>query len=246
MNLSKVTIAITTFLRPGYLKEALLGCLQNFHECPRVIAVDDGGYTQIPCDVRLPFDTGLTAKRNAAAKLVKTPYTLMASDDYDFRAPYVRAGVERLVATLDAHCEIDVAVGTFNRRWYQGFLEYEPGEYIREIPLSKEAKPTYEKPYPAFKIDIGVNYFVARTSVLRDCPWDEKIRPIGGEHGDWFLSLKKQRKLVVWVPDCYIEGIPTNESWQHPEYRSYRRRAHLGHAIFLRKWQVKNYIGALG
>jgi len=251
MNLSNVTIAITTFLRPGYLKQALVGCLNNFPECPRIVAVDDGGYTPVAdwahslLPVVLPFDSGLTAKRNAAVKFTKTPYVLMASDDYDFRAPYVRAGVERLIATLDAHPEISVAVGTFNRKWYQGFLEYEPGKYIKEIPLQRDTMPTYTKPYPAFKVDIGINYFVARTAALRECPWDESIRPIGGEHGDWFLSLKKQQKVVVWVPDCYIESMLLNEKWQHSGYRDYRRRAHLGHEIFLKKWSVANYIEGL-
>lgn len=243
MNLSKVTIAITTFLRPGYLEQAVLGCLKNFPECPRVIACDDGGYTKGFNMVPLPFDTGLTAKRNAAVSATKTPYVLMASDDYDFRGPYVRTGVERLVATLDAHREVSVAVGTFNRKWYQGFLEYEPGEYIKEIALSQKAQPTYGTPYPAYKVDIGINYFVARTSALRECPWDESIRPIGGEHADWFLSLKKQKKTVVWVRDCYIDSMPRNPTWEAPEYKYYRWRAELGHAIFLKKWHVKDYIG---
>lgn len=228
-----------------------MGCFKNFPECPRVIACDDGGYTHPSLvTVVLPFDTGLTAKRNAAVRAIHTRYTLMASDDYDFRQCYVRTGVERLVATLDAHPEVDVAVGTYNRKRYEGFLEYKPDEYIKEIALSQEAKPTFEKPYPAYKVDIGINYFVARTDVLRLYQWDESIRPIGGEHADWFLSLKKQGRIVVWVPDCYIENIRNiegNKTWEHPDYRQYRWRAALtGHKIFLKKWHVKNYIGFNG
>ncbi len=95
----------------------------------------------------------------------------------------------------------------------------------------------------AIKIDIGINFFLARTEVLREVPWDETIRPIGGEHADWFLSMKEANKLVVYLPGANINTIEDNPDWRHLDYRIYRRRAQQGHELFLKKRGVKRYYG---
>jgi len=245
MSLSDVTILITSFLRAGCLRHCLQSISENLPECAVSIACDDNmlpwpGYSW----AYLPFDSGLTVKRNAAVKNTKTKYALLACDDFNFFEPSVKEGIERMADTLDAHPEVDVVVGTYNQKEYEGFLEWKPGEYIKEHRLQRDYTiPVCEEPYPAWKIDIGINYFLARTGVLREIPWDETIRPIGGEHGDWFLQMKQAGKLVVFVPGCPITSFPRNIEWEHPDYMKYRRRAMMGHEIFLKKRGVKRYYG---
>ncbi len=235
--LSDVTILVTTFLRPGYLGECLRGIAENLPECKAVVAADDCDLTwnkYLPNDqwIQLPFDSGLTAKRNATVNLSKTVYSLLASDDFDFRS--TREGIEKMVLFLDQNPDVDVVVGRVNNKEYEGLLEYVPGEYIKE----HRVKPMHSGPT---QIDIGINYFLARTEVLREVPWDEGIRPIGGEHADWFLSMKQAGMRVVFLPGVNITTMLYNPKWQHPDYKAYRRRAQQGHELFLKKRGVKRY-----
>lgn len=249
--LTDVSILVTTFWRPGYLRECLKGIRANLPECEICVTSDDDLFTNAEGEYwdnwnTLPFDSGLTAKRNAAVNLSTRKYSLLAADDFNFAPLYVREGIERMVATLDAHPEVDVVVGTYNNKKYEGYLEYVPGEYIAEHRKKSDELPIFLKPYPAWKIDIGINYFLARTDVLREVPWDENIRPIGGEHGDWFLQMKRAGKTVVFVEGCKIEALEDRPEWRHLEYLSHRRRAQYGHQIMLKKWGVKEYREGLG
>ena len=246
--LSDVTILVTTFYRPGFLHECMKDLRANLPECEVAISCDDGGWTKnkyVPNDrwVELPFDTGLTAKRNACVSITKTKYALLGSDDYNFQPTWVRTGIERMIATLDAHPDIDVVVGTYNGMRYEGTLEHIPGEYIMEHRIKLSHPVLYEFPYPCKKIEMGINYFLARTQVLRDVPWDERVRPIGGEHGDWFMDMKVAGKCIVFVDECCIENKPASKcpDFVHKDYIKYRRRAQMGHDAMLKKWGIKEY-----
>lgn len=260
--LKDVTIVIPTFHRRGYLRDCLDGIKANLPECSVVVAQDDGGdctYEHNTWWTKLPYDSGLTAKRNAAVSLVDTKYTLMGCDDFDFSTPDVRKSLHDMIAILrvseiDIGREIDVVAGRVNNRPYEGFLEYVPGEYIKERRLQFDAPPAYKMPplflmwkplFLMWKIDIAANYFLARTSILRAHPWDESIRPIGGEHVDWFLDLKDAGMTVVFPsPYANINQMPYDASKQDFRYNAYRRRAvTTGHALMMKKRNIKNYYG---
>lgn len=236
--LDKVSILITTFWRPGYLRHCLNGIHANLPECEVCVACDDDSFNSAPTSDRwkfLPFDSGLTPKRNAAVSLATREYALLGCDDFDFSTLEARLGVERMVSVLNAWPDVDVVVGTYNDKKYEGMLEYVPGEYIREHRINTGT-------LVVAKIDIGVNYFLARTEFLRKFPWDEKIRPIGGEHGDWFMTLKQAGRTVVWVRDCNIRSF-SYAGGAHPEYSKMRWRAQIGHEEMLKKWNIKRWIG---
>ncbi len=247
IDLSRVTIVIPTFLRPGYFDACLSSILEKLPECKIAVACDDT-LTPEPWPnknikfVRLPFDSGLTMKRNYAVQMVETEYTLLACDDFNFTDPETRRGIERMIHVLDAHKDIDVAVGTYNDRMYEGTFLHVLDEYIAERRICRHDQLGEWVRLGALKIEIGINYFLARTVVLRQVPWDENIRPIGGEHADWFLRMKDYGKAIVWVPNCPIRSFERNDSWAHPYYNRYRRRAHIGHKIFMEKWNIKRYI----
>jgi hypothetical protein len=254
--LKDITIVIPTFHRRGYLRDCLDGIQKNLPECQVRIAQDDDGDCTLEQSAyntyywaKLPYDSGLTAKRNAAVRLVDTQYTLMGSDDFDFSTPEVREGIIRMVRILksseiDIGREIDVVAGRVNDRSYEGFLEYVPGEYIKEHALRNEL-PFRLKPFVLWEIDIAANYFLARTEVLRAMPWDESIKPIGGEHADWFLDLKEAgMKVVFSSPYANINQIPYDASKQHPDYNKLRCRAvTTGHALMMKKRNIKHYYG---
>lgn len=243
MSLQDVTICITSFLRPGYLLRALRDIKANLPECS-VVIVDDGDVKlTFPTEaggsplILMPFDSGLSAKRNEGVKATKTKYWLNGCDDFDFSTADARQGIEKLVKILDEHADVDVAGGRADNNPYEGYLEYKPGEFIREHRAEIPALAKY------VKVDLTVNYFLARTDKILD--WDERMK-IGGEHGDWFLSMKDAGRKVVYVPGVnintfHLDATPENID---PRYGRFRSRARgLGHKIFKEKRNIKDYIG---
>jgi glycosyltransferase involved in cell wall biosynthesis len=243
--LENISILIPTFHRRGYLRDCVNGIAANLPECTVLVASDDG----LPSErignenswFTLPYDVGLTAKRNILAHGTMTRYALMGSDDFDFSTPEAREGIIRLAQLFKASdltfMEIDVACGRVNNRPYEGYLEYVPGRYIKEHRIGPRQVSRVTG------IDIAANYFLARAEFLRKFPWDETIRPIGGEHADWFLDLKEAGRKVVYVPGVNINELPKDRSKEHPDYRTFRNRCWEGHATFMKKRGIKRYFG---
>jgi len=230
-TLNNVTIAVTSFLRPGYLKKCLADIRANLPECS-VISADDGGITEVDYGqlLTLPFDSGLPAKRNTSVKHTQTKYWLCGCDDFDFSTAEARRGVGKMVRILDEHPDVDVASGRVNNTPYEGFLELIPGEYVKEHRLNPVDGPT--------QVDLTVNYFVARTD--RIVPWDERMK-IGGEHFDWFWQMKLAGRKVVFVPGVNIRTFHLLDGVD-PRYPQFRGRANeLGHKIMMEKWNIREY-----
>jgi glycosyltransferase involved in cell wall biosynthesis len=232
--LSEVTIVIPTFHRRGYLRDCLRMIEENLPECEVVVVSDDGVIPQTENEIYLPYDSGLTAKRNAGVRAVHTKYTLIASDDFDFSSPDAREGVIEMEFVLKRNLDIDVVAGRVNNKPYEGYLDYVLGEYIKEHRL----RPVHDSP---IQVDIAANYFLARTQVLRDVPWDEAIGPIGGEHVDWFLDIKAAYKKVVFLPSANVNTFPYDAKKQHPAYREFRARCWQGHEQMMKKRNIKKY-----
>jgi hypothetical protein len=242
--LSDVTIVITAGSRPGYLRTALHGINLNLPECKRVVVNDDGQVPRTPGGFTIhegtiwrdmPTYTFLTTKRNAGVALVDTKYTLIAADDFEFDIQS-RATLIRMAEILESHPFIDVITGRVNERPYEGFLTVKEGEYIKEIRFIRDALDVQ-------KVDIAANFFLARTKVLRQVPWDEAIGPIGGEHADWFLDMKAAGAFVAWAPGLNINEQAKDSSKESPDYRQMRGRAMIGHELMLKKRGVKKYYG---
>ncbi len=235
--LSDVTILITSFLRPGYLADCLVGIKSNLPEC-QVIVVDDGDLAEVTGEgiISMPFDSGLSAKRNCGVAATKTRYLLMGSDDFDFSTEEARQGIEKMVAVLNEYPDIDVAGGHVNGQVYEGNLTVAPGQYIAQSYLASSSEIT--------KCDLVVNYFVARVQSIRPYPWDERMK-IGGEHGDWFLTLKDNGLKVVAISDVNINTLPVDATKEDARYSRFRARAkNLGHKVFLRKRGVSQFFSA--
>jgi hypothetical protein len=244
MLLDDVTIGITSLLRFGYLKKALADIKENFPECKVIVADDSDTDPPITTEklIKLPFDSGISKKRNAAVKATETKYWLCGTDDHLFDKK-AREGVEKMKQFLEQYPMFDVAAGRCNGNEYEGYLEYEPGEYIREIPLSQG----YIGPimrgslaFPWHEVSITANYFLARTDKIE--PWEESLK-IGGEHVMWFLKMREHGKRIAWIPGAEIVNQPYFEGIQDPRYNRMRMRCWDGHAEMKRIMNIKDYIG---
>lgn len=248
-NLHNMSVLITTFLRDGSL-ELCIGLLRANLPDVKIIVVDDGhrtekktllytalrsaGHIVIEC----PFDTGLAEKRNVGIKACQTEYLLMGCDDFVFDCE-ARAGIEKLLSVLNDNPTFALASGRVMNVPYEGFFEIAPGDYVKEHPL------VVKKEKPFYKVDLTVNYFLARVELIRDVVYDSRMK-IGGEHGDYFLEMKRLGRTVVWVPGVSIKNM---ECFGHiagndDKYEGYRGRArYLGHQMFLKKYGVRHHIG---
>jgi len=253
-SLSDVTILVTSFLRHGYLLKCLEGLAANLPEC-KVVIVDDSNDAKIGgllCNhgpqmahldwkiILMYFDSGLSMKRNVGVQVCRTKYLLLGADDFDFSTKEAREGIEVMLATLDRLKGIDIAGGRVDSRPYEGFLDYVPGSHIQEIRLQTDGMRKGD----VALCDLTVNYFLARTQVLKAIPWDENIRPIGGEHGDWFLTVKETGRKVAYIHGANITTLHLGPEAQHPDYAKYRSRAVThGHRIFMEKRNIREYLG---
>ena len=238
-SLEEVSILVTTFLRDGYLIPCL-ELLRMYMPDAKVIVVDDGMPSLIKdgfCNY-MPFDSGLSAKRNKGVRIARTKYVLLGSDDFDFGGLETRAGIEKLVKVLEENPDIDVAGGRVNGAHYEAMLEYKKGEYIREHGAALYGiRPT--------PVDLTVNYFLARTDVLRQFPWPEECR-IGGEHVCFFLDLKLAGRKVVFVPGVNINTFQVRNG-ADPRYAAFRARAAtLGHPLMKKRYGILDYVDMNG
>lgn len=240
MPLNEVSMLITSFLRHGCLRVCLSGIAKNLPECT-IIVVDDSdvdlcaNIAGANC-IRMKFDSGLSAKRNAGVKACQTKYILLGCDDFDFSTPEARLGIEKMVKVLDENPDIDVAGGRVDNNPYEGYLEYVSGEYVRETRLVPDGSPFQ-------RCDLTVNYFLARTDKI--VAWDERMK-IGGEHFDWFWQMGQTGCKIVWVPEVNVNTLHLGmgPDTQDPRYGGFRRRAvNLGHPLMKKQYNIKDYIG---
>jgi hypothetical protein len=269
--MNDITIAVTTFMRPGYAFNCLAALLRDLPNC-RVILADDSppldslnGVPGIGLDggippgeivhkwkgfqhsgIYMPFDSGLAAKRNAIVRACETKYLLLFCDDF-LMDEAGADGVERLYQVLEQWPQIAVAAGRVDNRPYEAWLEYVKGSHIRERRIVFSEKAEW------FPVDLAVNYFMGRTEVMRRFPWPEEMK-IGGEHVCFFLDLKLAREIegasdldVVWVPDVNVKTMTLGPEAQDSRYDQYRARAfELGHAAMKRRYNIKTYVGMNG
>jgi hypothetical protein len=151
-----------------------------------------------------------------------------------------------MTRVLDLLPAVDVVVGRYRDRDYHGYLEYVLGEHIKEHRINTDftLPISFNDLVPrVWKIEIGPNFFLARTEVLQQTPWDETLWPIGGEHVDFFIDLKSAGKIVAYLPSANINELPQDRSKEDPDYRRLRFRVWGGHELMIKKRNIKKYYG---
>lgn len=235
-RLDHVCVVIKTFLRDGYLVQALNGIEKHLPEV-KIVVVDDGYeskhkivlYSHLrekghEC-IWLPFDSGFGAKSNAALKHCNREFVLIGCDDFRFDDPSVREGIERMVTVLEQRKDFGVASGRVDGNPYEACLDINDGRVIeRRLVLADPSEVTGVKYYPC---DLTVNYSLIRRSVLGldKVHWDDDVRIGGGEHGSFFVDVKRSGWKVCLVEGANITTMPFCMDWQNQQYPSFRQRA---------------------
>lgn len=242
-SLADVTVVIKTFMRPHLATRAVRSVRATYPECSVIVIDDSDAPASLDVDlkalgaelVRLPFDSGLSAGRNAGVARVKTPVTLIMDDDMFVSEKTNLPTMLKLLEQADLVCGSMRQDGSIIH--WEGFHDLTPdgGLVLRQL-RSKAYKQAHG--VRVADVDFGLNGFVARTDLLRDHPWDERLKL--GEHTDFFLALRG-KATIRFTPDA----IFGHEREMTKTYRQMRRRKEF-RLLFFHKYSLRYHVGASG
>ena len=221
-----ITAIITTFERP----EECLRLITSAREyCPtvRLLVVDD---SKTPRDwpeaderVILPYDSGLSAKRNAAVKHVGSGWVVLLDDDFVCTE---LTNLEALVG-LVADTDFDVVAGEVIERGhvlrYHGDFEQTGNHVVMRAGWIEEGELN--------RCELIPNFFATRAETLLAHPWDESLKL--AEHSAYFWMWRSSWKVgfTERVAICHEQTRP-------PHYQELRERA-IG---MLQDWLDRNQL----
>ncbi len=229
---SNLNAIVRTFLRDEHMR-ACCDSLERHYHGIQIVLVDDGYSTpekrdyyaglrsrgHIVEDTFLPFDSGCGAKWNVGAALCKRDYILFANDDYLFQG--ARDGINTMAGLFVMDPEIGVICGTYNDIDYQGWIKEIPGR-IEETMCPRNGSLRYWLGVRYEEVDICACYGIMKREVFTSgVRWDARYK-IGGEHGDWFMDVKRAGYKILFTPDAKINEGPGEP---HPDYANYRNRS---------------------
>jgi len=247
ISLKDVTATIKTFLRD----KSLFYCVETLRlQYPEmhIIVADDGHCSDekeerllamgVDKYIRMPWNSGLSAGRNALIDACETPYALMCEDDFSFTP---NSHIEHLRQLMDV---VDIAAGlVYNvRRWacHQGGEGWDPfgwnfarkGGKIFRTGLTGHLKLHEGIRYET--ADLVLNFFVASVDALKKVRWDESLR-LAFEHVDFFLRAKDAGLVAARSLDAQVIHKMIDDS-HNPEYQKFRDDYEQYKAPFEKKW----------
>lgn len=214
------SVAVSTFLRPDKLKRCLaaVDAIPEGDRPESVVVADDGEEhpekdrvyetyaDRLPLTVvDLPYDAGLSKKRNEAIDRMETKYVLQLDDDQ-----YVPSNVHELTDVLDA----DASLGGVAPFWEErGEIKCNAANYrtrngwVLKDTHDRECERT-ESGHAIYRYDHIPNAAMYRTAVFEDYAWDETY-VIAGEDTDFYLrhSVLGEWDFAV-TPDYVLRHDP--------------------------------------
>jgi glycosyltransferase involved in cell wall biosynthesis len=180
-DLNEVTIVIKTFERVTKLKR-LVKSIRRFYPNLTIIIVDDSK-TEAKISgvqlIRLPYNSGVSAGRNAGINAVKTKYTVIIDDDFIFNR---YTNIHKAYINLQANPSIDILGGEVI------YLPFRIVHDYSNAPLYNfTAKPLYDQGQfiNEFKVMLKVpNFYIGKTEKIKKVGWDNQLKRI--DHEDFF------------------------------------------------------------
>lgn len=185
VDTGEVTAIVKAFERPASLQR-LLASLRRLFPRMHVIVADDSR-----CEpklsgvelIRLPFDSGVSAGRQAALARVITEFTWVLDDDFVL---YAGSRLDHVLSLFQQYPELDLLGGPVINLPRCSKYGLVPGGLWPTKSESLIAPGTLLG--PAIVCDKVPNFFVARTARLRRVDWTPEIRRL--DHGDFFTRAK--------------------------------------------------------
>lgn len=209
-----ITGVVTTFERPDMCARFIRSLREHAPDMPLVV-VDDSKVPGVWPDadqvVYLPFDSGVSAKRNAGVAAVGSGWMALLDDDYVFTD---RTCLDRLVEVAE-ETGTDIVAGQVMENGvpldYYGTFE-QVGSHVT-------VRRGWTQDGPVRRCDIVPNFFAARAEVLTAHPWQDWMKI--GEHSMFFWDHRDALK-VGWTHEVEIEHQKVRPSG----YESFRMRVY--------------------
>lgn len=238
---------VKSFMRHHYLLR-LVESIRRWYPKAEILVVDDGveisdehweAISKFP-GVKFwhtKHDIGLAAGRNLLADLADKKYSINCDDDFIFTS---ETKIEHLIKIIELKEEkFDIVTGLCRVNgkditdWHGdfNFKKNEKGLVFSVSPVQCKWKWLNEIPYR--KLDLGINFFVAKTETLRKYRHDPQFK-IGGEHLDRFITWYYEGLKICQVASCVVGH--SREIF--PDYDKFRYRRY--HDILKSKWNFIN------
>ena len=147
--------------------------------------------------IELPFDSGLSIGRNECVKKVKTPFIILTDDS---RAINTDFNILKNIVDFLKNNEHGLVTGFTPERKgkFRSFIkDYKLSEdnIIKEVNIDNNRNIKY-KDLEFVNIGRGNNTFIAKTNVLKNHGWDEKLKI--GEHRTFFKNLFRNNIKILY------------------------------------------------
>lgn len=233
-----VTLAIKTFERPEVLRRMLASARAVFSG-PIVVA-DDSSTPFVSDDptvrvLRLAFDSGVAAGRNALIDAVTTTYVWMADDDMILLPDF---DVARVVTYLERNPEVDLCGGRV-----VNLPHLASADYLNSDLFAYEGEPRRPRGTMIDRLPVSYkvpNFYVARTEALREVRYDDRLKRL--DHTDFFTSAYGR---LLCVHDEAMMCLHTH-SYFDPHYLAFRLDTAADSAYLAQKWGGRGVVGGEG
>ncbi len=214
-DITDITLIIKTFERPYALKR-LISSIQRRYASIKIIVVDD---SKQPVDIegveliKLPYDSGISAGRNAALARCQTPYFLLLDDDFVFSH---RQRLSSLCAYMKTHDEVDIMGGRCID------LPMHIKHHFHDHGISKDlpAKIAIGNRIGGMEVvDKVQNYFIGRTETIRTHQWNPALKI--AEHTEFFTRARG-KLVTVYNPSMLILHVkwPFDLAYNRKRFRT--------------------------
>lgn len=263
---NNICILIKTFERKGSLIR-LLRSLEKAGCRLSILIADDSKYPYKNEIIRrftsleihyytLPFDSGLSAGRNALLEKTKKPFFLLFDDDFAWHKNTDLAAALKIMEEQ----QLDIGGGTFQnllsvttiKRLARILLTPALAwRYFNQIPIesahignfvieNKDCILTISNKQPEDSLfcscDLVNNFFIGRTaSIQKIGGWDENLKV--GEHEDFFLRAKLGGLRTAFLQGFFIKHYPVSDK----NYLAFRERAVAFKTQFIQKSGFDSY-----
>jgi len=232
---AKIAILLTTFLRDELLYQSIDSIKKNYSEDYLLLIADQGHKTnqkelyynnlkkEINCEIYwLPFDCGISYARNylvQQANQLEIPYCLLFSDSLLFAENYNWKPIIDFLESNQKFGLVGFSAKNEPDTW-RGTITLVPNQYfLVDIP---EEKPIVYNGINLLPVEMVSNFFLSKTKVLLDNPWDDELKLM--EFEDFFWRLKTTTNYKVFYSD-YLESCYIPKMHNYGEYKQFRRRS---------------------
>lgn len=228
--IDNITILIKSFLRKDCV-DRLIGTIRRYYKTIKIIVIDDSGdvnynfnYDDNIKTYSIDFDSGLSKGRNFGVSIIDTEFFILLDDDFEFTEK--TDIIKWMDIMIDSNLDIlggDVIMNSQKIEYFGNFELKNKCLYYKN-----ERYEIYDK----YKTcDFVLNFFIAKTSKIREFKWDDELKL--AEHTAYFFEHKGKIK-VGHTDEISIDHQKINEG----EYSIYRNRG----KDFFNVWMIRKDI----